>query len=104
MNSNMLAHEAVQRNLQTLSARGVRFVEPGEGYLACGWIGKGRLAEPAEIVAAAVGMLTPSGENTPGSRSLSENAVTSLRVNALTRLSRAPSRSDQRRAASPSRC
>ena len=53
MNSNMLAHEAVQRNLQTLAARGVRFVEPGEGYLACGWIGKGRLAEPAEIVEAA---------------------------------------------------
>ena len=44
----MLAHDAVQRNLQTLAARGVRFVEPGEGYLACGWIGKGRLAEPAE--------------------------------------------------------
>ena len=51
----MLAHDAVQRNLQTLAARGVRFVEPGEGYLACGWIGKGRLAEPPEIVAAAVG-------------------------------------------------
>src|SRR5918995_5200747 len=32
MNANMLAHEAVQRNLQTLAARGVRFVEPGEGY------------------------------------------------------------------------
>jgi phosphopantothenoylcysteine decarboxylase/phosphopantothenate--cysteine ligase len=54
MNSNMLAHEAVQRNLQALRARGVRFVEPGEGYLACGWIGKGRLAEPAEIVDAAL--------------------------------------------------
>ena len=40
-------------NLETLAARGVRFVEPGEGYLACGWIGKGRLAEPDEIVAAA---------------------------------------------------
>lgn len=53
MNVNMLAHDAVQRNLQTLTARGVRFVEPGEGYLACGWIGKGRLAEPADIVDAA---------------------------------------------------
>src|SRR4029450_6469253 len=51
MNTNMLAHEAVQRNLQALTARGVRFVEPGEGYLACGWIGKGRLAEPDDIVA-----------------------------------------------------
>jgi phosphopantothenoylcysteine decarboxylase/phosphopantothenate--cysteine ligase len=59
MNSNMLAHDAVQRNLGTLTARGVRFVEPGEGYLACGWIGKGRLAEPAEVVAAALAMLAP---------------------------------------------
>ena len=41
MNSNMLAHDAVQRNLAALRARGVQFVEPGEGYLACGWIGKG---------------------------------------------------------------
>jgi phosphopantothenoylcysteine decarboxylase / phosphopantothenate---cysteine ligase len=60
MNSNMLAHEAVQRNLQTLAARGVRFVDPGEGYLACGWIGKGRLAEPADIVAAARRILSPT--------------------------------------------
>src|ERR1700742_1904795 len=35
MNSNMLAHAAVQANVRTLTARGVRFVEPGEGYLAC---------------------------------------------------------------------
>jgi phosphopantothenoylcysteine decarboxylase / phosphopantothenate---cysteine ligase len=60
MNSNMLAHDAVQRNLQTLAARGVHFVEPGEGYLACGWVGKGRLAEPADIVAAADRLLTPA--------------------------------------------
>jgi phosphopantothenoylcysteine decarboxylase/phosphopantothenate--cysteine ligase len=59
MNSNMLAHDAVQQNLRTLAARGVRFVEPGEGYLACGWIGKGRLAEPPEVVAAADAMLAP---------------------------------------------
>jgi phosphopantothenoylcysteine decarboxylase / phosphopantothenate---cysteine ligase len=53
MNTNMLAHPAVQENLATLQSRGVRFVEPGEGYLACGWIGKGRLAEPADIATAA---------------------------------------------------
>jgi phosphopantothenoylcysteine decarboxylase/phosphopantothenate--cysteine ligase len=61
MNTNMFAHPAVVRNLETLAARGVRFVEPGEGYLACGWIGKGRLAEPAEIVAAASHVLRPQG-------------------------------------------
>lgn len=60
MNSNMLAHAAVQQNVQTLVARAVRFVEPGEGYLACGWIGKGRLAEPDEIVAAACTLLSPA--------------------------------------------
>jgi phosphopantothenoylcysteine decarboxylase/phosphopantothenate--cysteine ligase len=59
MNTNMLAHDAVQRNLQTLAARGVRFVEPGEGYLACGWIGKGRLAEPDDVVAAAERIVSP---------------------------------------------
>jgi phosphopantothenoylcysteine decarboxylase/phosphopantothenate--cysteine ligase len=61
MNTHMLEHEAVRHNLDVLSARGVRFVEPGAGYLACGWIGKGRLAEPAEIVAAAEQMMRPSG-------------------------------------------
>lgn len=61
MNTQMFAHEAVRRNLDALVARGVRFVEPGEGYLACGWIGKGRLAEPDEIVAAAEALVRPEG-------------------------------------------
>jgi phosphopantothenoylcysteine decarboxylase/phosphopantothenate--cysteine ligase len=63
MNTNMFAHEAVRRNLDLLASRGVRFVEPGEGYLACGWIGKGRLAEPDEIVAAADEVLRSSGDS-----------------------------------------
>jgi len=57
MNTHMLEHPAVQRNLQTLAARGVHFVDPGEGFLACGWIGKGRLAEPDAIVEAAERLL-----------------------------------------------
>ena len=61
MNTNMFANEAVRRNLDALAARGVGFVEPGEGYLACGWIGKGRLAEPDEIVAACEAVLRPQG-------------------------------------------
>jgi phosphopantothenoylcysteine decarboxylase/phosphopantothenate--cysteine ligase len=61
MNTNMLEHEAVRRNMSVLAARGVRFVDPGEGYLACGWIGKGRLAEPAAIADAAEQILTPRG-------------------------------------------
>ncbi len=61
MNTNMLEHAAVQRNLDALAQRGTYFVDPGAGYLACGWIGKGRLAEPADIVRAAEQVLTPSG-------------------------------------------
>ncbi len=68
MNTNMLAHPAVQRNLQELAGRGVRFVEPGEGYLACGWIGKGRLAEPAEVIAGAEAILAPSATLLRGTR------------------------------------
>lgn len=59
MNTNMLGHVAVQENLRTLAARGVSFIEPGEGYLACGWVGKGRLAEPDDIVAAVARVLAP---------------------------------------------
>lgn len=60
MNTLMLEHEAVRRNVSTLAARGARFVDPGEGYLACGWIGKGRLAEPDVIAAAADEVLHPA--------------------------------------------
>ncbi|MEQ1573701.1 MAG: bifunctional phosphopantothenoylcysteine decarboxylase/phosphopantothenate--cysteine ligase CoaBC [Vicinamibacterales bacterium] len=70
MNTNMLAHPAVAGNLQTLAARGVHVVEPGEGYLACGWIGKGRLAEPEEIVAAAERVLAPRDSALRGRRVL----------------------------------
>ena len=61
MNTNMLEHPAVQRNLEILGSRGVRLVDPGDGFLACGWIGKGRLAEPDVIVEAAEAMLRPAG-------------------------------------------
>jgi phosphopantothenoylcysteine decarboxylase/phosphopantothenate--cysteine ligase len=52
MNVHMYANPAVQTNMETLLRRGVRFIEPGEGQLACGYVGKGRLAEPEEIFAA----------------------------------------------------
>ena len=64
MNTNMLEHPAVQRNLQTLAARGVHLVDPGEGFLACGWIGKGRLAEPEAIVEAAERLLRAASRDT----------------------------------------
>ena len=52
MNVNMWNHAATQDNVEMLRARGVMVVEPGEGYLACGMIGAGRLAGQEEIVAA----------------------------------------------------
>jgi phosphopantothenoylcysteine decarboxylase/phosphopantothenate--cysteine ligase len=57
MNVNMWRHPATQANLVTLRERGVTIVEPGEGYLACGMTGEGRLAEPAEIIAALLARL-----------------------------------------------
>ncbi|MDP7340036.1 MAG: bifunctional phosphopantothenoylcysteine decarboxylase/phosphopantothenate--cysteine ligase CoaBC, partial [Vicinamibacterales bacterium] len=62
MNTNMFEHDAVVRNLATLVERGVHVVGPGEGHLACGWIGKGRLAEPAEVVSAVQAVLRPPGD------------------------------------------
>jgi phosphopantothenoylcysteine decarboxylase / phosphopantothenate---cysteine ligase len=51
MNVNMWNHAATQSNLQILRQRGVRVVEPGSGYLACGMTGPGRLAENEAVVA-----------------------------------------------------
>lgn len=58
MNVHMYAHPAVQDNMQVLTKRGYRFVEPGEGFLACGYEGKGRLADPEDIVEDARAALT----------------------------------------------
>ena len=52
MNTNMLAHEATRGHLRTLRERGATIIEPGEGELACGWLGPGRLAEIPDIVEA----------------------------------------------------
>ena len=60
MNVNMWRHPATQANLQTLRARGVTVVEPGEGYLACGMTGEGRLADTDVIVEALMARLTKS--------------------------------------------
>ncbi len=64
MNVNMWNHPATQANLDALRKRGVRIVEPGEGYLACGMTGPGRLAENEAIVAAAMEALGASQELT----------------------------------------
>jgi phosphopantothenoylcysteine decarboxylase / phosphopantothenate---cysteine ligase len=60
MNVNMWNHPATQANLETLHQRGVKIVEPGSGYLACGMTGPGRLAENEAIVAAVLEALGAS--------------------------------------------
>ncbi|WP_298472350.1 bifunctional phosphopantothenoylcysteine decarboxylase/phosphopantothenate--cysteine ligase CoaBC [uncultured Psychrobacillus sp.] len=50
MNVHMYDHPAVKRNIEQLSKDGYSFIEPSEGFLACGYVGKGRLEEPEKIV------------------------------------------------------
>lgn len=50
MNVHMYEHPAVKKNISILAEYGYQFIEPSEGYLACGYIGKGRLEEPEKIV------------------------------------------------------
>jgi phosphopantothenoylcysteine decarboxylase / phosphopantothenate---cysteine ligase len=68
MNVVMWEHPATQANVGTLRARGVKVIEPGSGYLACGMVGGGRLAEPSAIVAAVAEILrdvsVSAGEST----------------------------------------
>lgn len=68
MNVNMWNHPATQHNVQTLTERGVHFVNPEPGYLACGMTGDGRLASPERILAE---VLSVHGRN----RDLAEETV-----------------------------
>ena len=60
MNVNMWNHPATQANLEILRKRGVKIVEPDSGYLACGMVGQGRLAENEAVVAAVLETLGAS--------------------------------------------
>jgi phosphopantothenoylcysteine decarboxylase / phosphopantothenate---cysteine ligase len=62
MNVNMWQHPATQANLRTLQQRGVRIVEPGAGYLACGMTGSGRLADVGTIANAVLSVLAPGND------------------------------------------
>jgi len=57
MNTRMWDAEATQGNLETLRARGVRFIGPASGDLACGEVGEGKMSEPAEIAEATYALL-----------------------------------------------
>jgi len=69
MNVEMWAHPATRENVRRLRERGVHFIDPEEGYLACRTVGAGRLAEPHEIVHRAceiIGLATPPNSSNDG--------------------------------------
>ena len=68
MDLDMFAHSATQENLRILRSRGVRIVEPAEGELASGLSGKGRMAEPADIVAFVEDLLSEKKKSLRGKR------------------------------------
>jgi phosphopantothenoylcysteine decarboxylase/phosphopantothenate--cysteine ligase len=70
MNVRMWHHAATQRNLQQLKRDGILFVGPNEGDMACGEYGLGRMAEPAEIVAAIEAALIPKAQALKGKKVL----------------------------------
>ena len=59
MNVNMWENKALQKNIETLLARGYHFMEPGEGELACHWYGKGRLPELGDVLEKIEDLFTP---------------------------------------------
>ena len=62
MNVEMWRHAATRENLRLLTERGVEIVEPESGYLACGEVGEGRLAEPEKIVSKVLDRLQISSQ------------------------------------------
>ncbi len=70
MDCDMFAHPATQQNLATLRERGVQIIESGEGELASGLVGKGRMAEPETIVAAVDAALSEKKKSLQGKRFL----------------------------------
>ena len=62
MNSGMWSAAATQENIQVLKGRGVHFIQPDSGYLACGDVGSGRLASPEIIVDATLSLLQSTSD------------------------------------------
>ncbi|MCL6585770.1 MAG: bifunctional phosphopantothenoylcysteine decarboxylase/phosphopantothenate--cysteine ligase CoaBC [Anoxybacillus sp.] len=70
MNVHMYEHPAVRENIDKLLRFGYRFMEPAEGHLACGYVGKGRLEEPETIIAAIEHYFSPSSQLLKGKKVL----------------------------------
>ena len=70
MDLDMYAHGATQRNIEQLKQDGVHIIEPGSGFLASGLIGKGRMAEPQDIVEAVEAIFASEATNHQKKKSL----------------------------------
>lgn len=75
MNVHMYDHPAVKRNIDVLYADGVRFIEPSEGYLACGYVGRGRLEEPEKITELVIAHFMAKREETDAPKPLKGKKV-----------------------------
>nr|WP_302104438.1 bifunctional phosphopantothenoylcysteine decarboxylase/phosphopantothenate--cysteine ligase CoaBC [Polycladomyces sp. WAk] len=68
MNVHMYENPIVQENIAKLKRLGYHFIDPGEGQLACGYVGRGRMAEPEEIVERIRQLLAEPVTDLPGKR------------------------------------
>lgn len=75
MNVHMYEHPAVIENMSILQSRGVMMIEPGEGLLACGYVGKGRLEEPEQIVAVVQRFFAEQAKSSNSSDSIKEQSA-----------------------------
>ena len=80
MNVHMYDHPAVKRNIAALAADGYQFIEPSEGYLACGYIGKGRLEEPEKITEHVIQFFLPKKQPLKGKKVIVSAGPTRERV------------------------
>lgn len=80
MNVHMYDHPAVKRNIARLHEDGYRFIEPSEGYLACGYVGKGRLEEPEKMTALVAGHFLPKKQPLKGKKVIVSAGPTRERV------------------------
>jgi len=80
MNVHMYANPVVQGHMDTLRSRGMTFVEPGEGFLACGYTGKGRMAEPEQIADKLFALLDDGRREMDGVRVLVTAGATMERI------------------------
>ncbi|WP_431029425.1 bifunctional phosphopantothenoylcysteine decarboxylase/phosphopantothenate--cysteine ligase CoaBC [Lysinibacillus sp. LZ02] len=80
MNVHMYDHPAVRRNIAQLHTDGYRFVEPSEGYLACGYVGKGRLEEPEKMTELVMQHFAPQKQPLKGKKVVVSAGPTRERV------------------------